>query len=74
MSRVLLVALDERQVEARCKAENVGISAIESLASGGVRLVCMSSDGASRMTVALKRHLIEGVVTRERYRPATPLW
>jgi hypothetical protein len=72
MSRVLLVALDERQVEARCRAENVGISA-ERLATGGVRVVCMSSDGAARMGLALKRHLIEGVVTRERHRPTTPL-
>lgn len=74
MSRVLLVALDERQVTAACLTEKVGISTIERLSSGGVRLVCMSSDGAARMGLKLKRHLIEGVVTRERHRPTTPLW
>jgi hypothetical protein len=74
MSRALLVALDESQVVAACLKENVGMSAIERLASGGVRLVCMSSDGAARMTRKLKPHLIEGVATRERHRPTTPLW
>jgi hypothetical protein len=74
MSRVLLVALDEGQVVASCLAENVGISTIERLHSGGVRLVCKSMDGAARMARKFKPHLIDGVVTRERHRPATPLW
>ena len=74
MSRVLLVALDEGQVVAKCLAENVSISVIEPLISGGVRLVCSSSDGAVRMARKLKPHLIDGVVTRERHRPSTPLW
>jgi hypothetical protein len=74
MSRVLLIALEERQVVARCEAENVGISAMERLPTGGVRLVCMSSSGAARMGTVLKRHLIDGAVTRERHRPTTPLW
>lgn len=74
MSRALLVALDEGQVVAACLKENVGISAIERLVSGGVRLVCMSTDGAARMTRKLKPHLIDGVATRERHRPTTPLW
>ena len=74
MSRVLLVALDEGQVIAGCRAENVGISTIEGLPSGGVRLVCNSMDGAARMTRKFKRHLIDGVVIRERRRPTTPLW
>jgi hypothetical protein len=74
MSRVLLVALDEGQVVAQCQAEKVGISTIEHLTTGGVRLVCMSSEGAARMGRKFKAHLIEGVVTRERHRPTTPLW
>lgn len=74
MSRVLLVALDEGQVAKRCLAENVGISVIEPLTSGGVRLVCMSSEGAARMTLKLRADLIEGTAIRERYRPRTPLW
>jgi len=74
MSRALLVALDEGQVVAACLTENVGISTIEHLPSGGVRLVCNSVDGAARMARKFKPHLIDGVVTRERRRPATPLW
>lgn len=74
MSRVILVALDEGQVVAACLKENVGISVIEGLASGGVRLVCMSSDGAALMTRKLKPHLIDGVALRQRHRPTTPLW
>lgn len=74
MSRVLLVALDEGQVVATCLKENVAISTIEHLVGGGVRLVCMSSDGAARMGRKLKTHLFEGVVTRQRHRPTTPLW
>lgn len=74
MSRVLLVALDEGKVVAACLAENVGISAIESLSSGGVRLVCNSMDGAARMARKFHRHLIHGDVVRERHRPTSPLW
>jgi hypothetical protein len=74
MSRVLLVRLEEGQVVAACVAENVGISSIERLSSGGVRLVCNSMDGAARMARKFKPHLIDGVVTRERHRPRTPLW
>lgn len=74
MSRVLLVALDQSQVVARCLTAKVGISAIEPLTTGGVRLVCMSSDGAAQMARKFKSHLISGVVERERHRPATPLW
>jgi hypothetical protein len=74
LSRALFVRMDEGQVVAKCLAEKVGISAIERLPAGGVRLVCMSSDGAGIMTRKLKSHLIAGEVTRESRRPARPLW
>lgn len=74
MSRVLFVALDEKQVTARCEAENVGISALESLPKGGVRLVCMSSDGAALMLRKLKSHMIGGEAVRHLHRPRKPLW
>lgn len=74
MSRALLINLDEGQVVAKCLAEQVGISAIERLPSGGVRLVCKSSEGAGTMTRAFKKHLIHGEVVRERHRPVKPLW
>jgi len=74
MSRVLFVGLDEGEVVAKCLAENVGISAIERLPSGGVRLVCKSSEGAAAMTRKFKRDLISDDVPRERQRPTSPLW
>jgi hypothetical protein len=53
----------------------IGISAIERLPAGGVRLVCMSSDGADKIRRALKSELLgEEKVARERHRPSTPLW
>ena len=74
MSRVLFVTLDEGDVVTRCLAEKVGISAIERLPAGGVRLVCMSGDGAAKMMRKLKTHLIKGPVDRQRHRPTRPLW
>jgi hypothetical protein len=74
MSRALFLSLDEGQVETRCHAEKVGISAIERLPGGGVRLVCMSSHGAALMARKLKQYVINDSVTRERHRPVSPLW
>ena len=74
MSRALFVALDEAQVTSRCSAANVGISAIERLPKGGVRLVCMSGHGAAVMSRKLKSHLISGEVARQAHRPKSPLW
>ena len=69
MTRTLLLSMRAGDVMAGCLRENVGVSAIEQLVSGGVRLVCMSSNGAARMRTVLKPKLIEGEVVRERFRP-----
>jgi len=69
MSRALFVSLTEDQVIARCKAEDVGISALERLPAGGTRLVCMSSDGAALMTRKLKTSLIANTAKRAPFRP-----
>ena len=74
MSRALYLNLEEGAVLARCLSEKVGISAIERLPAGGVRLVCMSVDGADRIRRKLKSQLIKETVVRERHRPRTPLW
>ena len=66
--------LDEGVVVIRCMSENVGVSAIERLPSGGVRLVCTSSEGAAQMRRKLRAYVIAGTVTRERHRPPNPLW
>jgi hypothetical protein len=74
MSRELFVTLEESEVVRRCLAENVGISAIERLPAGGVRLVCMSGHGAALMTRKFKADLIKEPVVRQRHRPTRPLW
>lgn len=74
MSRELFVTLDEGEVVSRCLTENVGISAIERLPAGGVRLVCMSVEGAAHMFRKLKPHLIAGAVDRQKLRPSRLLW
>lgn len=74
MSRALFVSLDEGEVVTRCLAEKVGISAIERLPGGGVRLVCKSGEGAALMTRKFKQHLMDDSVARARHRPLTPLW
>ena len=38
MSRMLLLSMTEREAIAKCAEAKVGVSAIESLASGGVRI------------------------------------
>jgi hypothetical protein len=72
MSRVVHLSLDEGVVVIRCLSEKVGISAIETLPRGGVRLVCMSNDGAVLIRRKLKAYVLDGAVTRARHRPATP--
>lgn len=75
MSRNVFLRLDEGSVVAECLKHKVGVSAIERLPAGGVRLVCMSAEGAARIRSALKSKLLDAdLVARERHRPATPLW
>ena len=75
MSRTLYLSLDEDKVVASCLKAKVRISTIERLPAGGVRLVCMSVDGAKRIRSVLKKQLLdEGSISREPHRPSTPLW
>jgi hypothetical protein len=74
MSRVVNLDLDEGVVVIRCLSENVGVSAIESLPKGGVRLVCMSGHGAALIRRKLKSYVINDPVERQRHRPVKPLW
>ena len=68
------LAMSETAVLDRCRTAEIGVSAIEPLPSGGVRLVCMSSSGAERMRSLLRSKVITGEVTREKIRPSRPLW
>lgn len=74
MSRAIFLSMAESDVLAKCASEKVGVSAIERLPQTGVRLVCMSADGADTMRRKLKSHLIKGEVVREKHRPTRPLW
>jgi hypothetical protein len=74
MNRAILLSLGEGEVIAQCLKVNVGVSAIEGLVGGGVRLVCRSTAGAELIRETLKKHLIHGEALRERHRPRTPLW
>jgi hypothetical protein len=69
MSRALFVRLSEAEVIAKCEAAKVGISALEKLPAGGVRVVCMSSEGAATMTRKLKSSLIADTAKRAPFRP-----
>jgi len=74
VSRVILLTLSEKDALARCLEANVGVSAIERLVDGGVRLVCMSGNGAELIRKKLKSHIIHGDVVRERHRPRASSW
>ena len=74
MSRVVNLKLEEGIVTIRCMSEKVGVSAIERLPGGGVRLVCTSSVGAELIRRKLKAYVMDGEVQRGRHRPLTPLW
>ncbi len=66
MSRVLLLKLSEAEATKACGDLGVGISVIETLDSGGVRLVCASAVGAASMRHKLRAKLIDGPVRRSR--------
>jgi hypothetical protein len=74
MSRAINLAMSERDVLDRCEAAGVGVSALEQLPSGGVRLVCMGVAGADLMRKLLPKKLIQGDVLRQKFRPSRPLW
>ena len=71
MSRVLLLNLSQSAVMDQCANKNIGVSAIEPLASGGVRMVCISVDGAEEARRVFKSKILKGEVTRTKYRPST---
>jgi len=74
LTRVLFVSLAEEKVIAECRSLDVGISTIERLPTSGVRLVCMSSDGAAIMRRKLKKQLLDPNQARLPHRPRTSLW
>lgn len=64
MSRAMNVTLAEAAVREVCRKDNISISAIEVLPSGGTHLVCTTSDDADVARRKLAKHMINGTVKR----------
>jgi hypothetical protein len=60
LNRAVLLKMSEQAIVAHCKAKDIGISSLGKIPTGGVRLVCMSSDGAERIRGELKSSLMKG--------------
>ena len=74
MSRALNLAMTEDEVIRHCTDKGIGISALEKLPDGGVRLVCMSVLGAEQIQTKFKRRILAADVKRAPFRPTRPLW
>ena len=74
MSRVLLLDMSTQSATDECHRLDVGVSALEALPAGGVRLVTMSSYGAEQLRRKLKSKLLKRDILRARHRPTRPLW
>jgi hypothetical protein len=66
-------ALAESTVLQHCRDQAIGVSAIEVLPGGGVRLVCKSVGGADAVRAAYESELIDGDVERSKFRSAAPV-
>lgn len=67
MSRAMNVDADQAEVIARCAKYNATISAIETLISGGTRVVLMNGDDAAVIRKAFGSKIITGLVTRTKW-------
>jgi len=74
ISRALNLNLSREQVVKHCGSRDVGISAMEDLPDGGVRLVCMSVGGAESLRADLHRHVIKGDARRTPLRERRAPW
>jgi hypothetical protein len=74
MSRAMQLAMSEEEALTLCASHNVGVSAIERLPSGGVRVVCNSANGAEVLRQKAKSKVIAAEQARTKHRPASPLW
>jgi hypothetical protein len=74
MSRAMNLSISQSDVMSLCAQRKIGISAIEELPGGGVRLVCMSSSGAQELRSKCKGKLLDGDLRRTAHRPVKPLW
>jgi len=64
MTRALNLQMNEAQAREECSTRSIGVSAIENLPDGGVRLVCMSSEGAALLRRRLKSQVMSDSARR----------
>ena len=64
ISRAVNVGVEQAQVVAMCKKHNAIISAIETLPSGGTRVVLMNSVDAAKIIKAFGSKVLTGTVAR----------
>lgn len=64
MSRAINVKATQAEVVTACRKHGATISAIETLVSGGTRVVLTNGDGAAAMKAAFGRKVLDGAVTR----------
>jgi hypothetical protein len=74
MSRAINLAMSSDEALKHCTDKGIGVSALEALPGGGVRLVCSSGDGAEQVRRVLKRKLLDADLPRTAFRPTRPLW
>ncbi|MCW4461309.1 hypothetical protein OK349_06290 [Sphingomonas sp. BT-65] len=64
MSRALNINATQEHVVAACAKHKIPISAIETLQSGGTRVVMNNADDTARVAKAYGSKVIKGVATR----------
>ena len=64
MSRVVNLSISETDARNHCESRKIGVSALERLPDGGVRLVCTSGTGAEQVRRTLKSKLLKDPVRR----------
>lgn len=74
MSRSINLNLAKDAIVKHCNEKGIGISVLEALPEGGIRLVCDSSFGAEQIRAKFKRQILAEDSRRAAFRPRTPLW
>lgn len=64
MSRAINLNASQADVTALCKKHAIAISTIETLTSGGTRVVLLNPDGAERIRTLMKTKIITTPVVR----------
>ena len=70
MSRAINIAASQDDVRAACAKRKIGISAIETLRSGGTRVVMNNANDAATMTKFYRSKVISSAVQRTPLRVA----